>query len=72
MAFYAKLTPTEQAIIGLLNRKGPMSIPRIEAEMGRERKDPEIKAAVVRLKSFGIIRRRTIERDDPWTVYELL
>lgn len=74
MALYAKLTPLEEDIIALLNRKGAMSIPCIERELGRGRKDPEVKAAIVRLKSFGIIRRKTIEVRDPghWTVYELL
>ncbi len=73
MAFYARLTPLEEDIIALLNRRGAMSIPCIEKALGRERKDPEVKAAVVRLKSFGILRRKSLESDQGrWTIYELL
>lgn len=51
-------TRTEQDIIDLLNRfPSGMTIDRIERHLGRPRHDSEVRKALTRLKTFGVIRR---------------
>ncbi len=71
MALYARLTPMDKAIVDLLNRRGAMTLPRIECELGCERKDPEVRAAIVHLKSLGIVRRKETDGSH-WASWELI
>ena len=51
-------TRIEQDIIDLLNRyPSGMTIDRIEMHLGRPRHDSEVRKALTRLKTFGVIRR---------------
>lgn len=51
-------TRIEQDIIDLLNKfPSGMTIDRIERHLGRPRHDSEVRKALTRLKTFGVIRR---------------
>lgn len=59
MGLSYRLSPLEKDIIALLrDRRMGMDIIRIEEGVGRERHDPEVLKAIIRLKGLGIVKRR--------------